>query len=86
MSIICKMFGHTRHKGWYGDGLYGDVHMSAIDGIGRAHAHITAECDRCHETYVLARFQPNSERILGHLAKHLPDDLRSALSSQEASK
>jgi len=59
MKLRCKMFGHVRYKGWWGDGLYGKVFQTGRDGTGRTHAYITAECDRCGETYVLARFHPS---------------------------
>ena len=78
-NVICNLFGHKRNSGWYGDGLYGEVTPNSIDGIGRAHAIITASCDRCGETYTLARLHLNSRVILGHLAKHCPADLTAAL-------
>jgi hypothetical protein len=56
MSIICKIFGHTRYSGWWGDGLYGKVLIGSTDGTGRTHALICEYCDRCNEEYILARF------------------------------
>jgi len=56
MSILCKMFGHKRNAGWWGDGLYGRVHGPITDGIGRTHYSVEADCDRCGERYRLARF------------------------------
>jgi hypothetical protein len=78
-NLLCLMFGHMRTSGWYGDGLYGEVAPRGTDGIGRLHGVITASCDRCGDTYVLARLHLNSTTILDHLAKHRPDDLREAL-------
>lgn len=59
MKLLCKMFGHIRYGGWWGDGLYGKVIQTGPDGTGRTHAHITGQCDRCGERYVLARFHPS---------------------------
>lgn len=70
MSILCRLFGHMRRSGWYGDGLYGNVRLTGADGTGRMHAHIDAACDRCGRTYVLGRFHPNSPAILSTLIKH----------------
>jgi hypothetical protein len=83
MNILCRLFGHKRNIGWYGDGLYGDIQLWGIDGVGRAHASIVAECDRCGETYTLARLHVNSPTILNHLAKHRPEDLTAALTLPE---
>ncbi len=81
MSVLCAMFGHKRDRGWYGDGLYGDVIPCGIDNVGRAHGYISAKCDRCGETYTLARLHLNRSVILTHLAKHRPNDLRTALTA-----
>lgn len=68
MSILCSMFGHKQNKGWYGDGLYGEIVPASTDGIGRIHAFITADCDRCGKSYTLARLHLNSPTILAALA------------------
>lgn len=71
MKFLCKMFGHKRDKGWWGDGLYGEVKMVGTDGTGRRHASIYLECDRCGESYVAARFHPSfpSKAIRHHSQK-----------------
>jgi hypothetical protein len=56
MKWLCKMFGHTRRRGWWGDGLYGDVVSCGRDGIGSEHLCVRLECDRCGEKYTAARF------------------------------
>jgi len=76
--IICKLIGHHRRAGWFGDGLYGRVVLSGYDGVGLLHAYIEAECDRCGQDYTLARFHPNQKSILAHIAKWSPEDLRAA--------
>jgi hypothetical protein len=63
MKALCKMFGHKRDKGWWGDGLYGEVKMAGTDGTGRRHAAIYLECDRCGDSYVAARFHPASKAL-----------------------
>ena len=61
-AILCKLFGHTQDKGWWGDALYGNVEGGSVDGIGRKHFHITLNCDRCGERYVAARFHGSQVR------------------------
>lgn len=56
MRVLCKLFGHKRNSGWWGDGLYGTLRGPNTDGIGRAHYTVTLECDRCGERYLAARF------------------------------
>lgn len=48
MSILCKIFGHT-----FRPNRYGSVRRYAIDNIGREHATVFAECDRCDEKFDL---------------------------------
>ena len=60
MSILCKLFGHRRYSGWYGDGLYGKVKFHAIDNLGTTHYTVNGDCDRCGENYILARFHGHS--------------------------
>lgn len=55
MRLVCKMLGHVRYPGWYGDGLYGRVVYTGTDGLGHRHYAVEAECDRCEARYVLAR-------------------------------
>lgn len=61
--ILCSLFGHKRDKGWWGDGLYGRVHVGIRDGTGRGHARITGECDRCGQIYTLARFHADPDKL-----------------------
>jgi hypothetical protein len=69
MSILCRIFGHIRHAGWYGDGLYSQIHIGAIDNLGSIHFRAKNTCDRCGETYILARFH------YSQVKKHI-DDLK----------
>jgi len=55
-KLICAIFGHVRRAGWWGDALYGSVVGGYRDNIGRTHFEVEADCDRCGETYTLARF------------------------------
>jgi hypothetical protein len=54
--LLCKMIGHVRYAGWWGDALYGPVSGGYTDGIGRSHYQIRLKCDRCGERYTAARF------------------------------
>ena len=55
-KAICRLFGHHRQAGWWGDGLYGDVIGPITDGIRRTHYRVEQKCDRCGKRYTLARF------------------------------
>lgn len=55
-AMLCRIFGHKRDAGWWGDGLYGDVVAGALDGIHRQHYAVMNNCDRCGRRYVMARF------------------------------
>ena len=61
MNIICKLFGHKppvyAKKGWYSPGeQYGYIDKNiVIDGIGRRHAEVYAECARCGKDFMLVR-------------------------------
>ncbi len=60
MKLFCYLFGHQppvyARKGWYSPGQeYGKVVKDAIDGIGRRHAKVEAECARCGENFIVAR-------------------------------
>ena len=56
MKLLCKLFGHVRRAGWWGDGLYGDVSAGGRDGTGRHHYEVRLKCDRCGKNYTAARF------------------------------
>lgn len=52
MSLICKLFGHkppiySNNAG----GEYGTLQYNEIDGIGRQHASLYANCPRCGVSY-----------------------------------
>jgi hypothetical protein len=54
------MFGHQppvyARKGWYSPGEeYGRVRKCGVDGIGREHAIVEAECARCRKIFNVAR-------------------------------
>ena len=60
MNLLCKMVGHQppvyAPKGWYSPGEeYGRVVRGVVDGIGREHAHVEAQCARCGEKFTVAR-------------------------------
>lgn len=65
MKILCKLFGHTRRAGWFGDGLYGEVVGGYRDGTGRSHYTVKLDCDRCGEPYAAARFHGSQVCELG---------------------
>jgi len=59
-AFLCTLFGHKppvyAAKGWYSPGeQYGKVVLGALDGIGRQHACVEAECARCGDTFTVAR-------------------------------
>lgn len=54
MNPICRVVGHKPPR--YGnDAAYGRLILGGVDGIGRCHAHVEAECDRCGERFVVIR-------------------------------
>lgn len=58
MGLLCWMFGHQ--PPCYTEGSGGDygqsrVRREGIDGCGREHARIEAECPRCNERYQVMR-------------------------------
>ena len=55
-GLLCKMFGHMRRSGWWGDALYGKVLSGGRDDFGRTHYRVELKCDRCGEKYIAARF------------------------------
>lgn len=56
-SIVCRIFGHRMPlKGWWGDGLYGEVRANGTDGTGRSHYYVMLECPRCKHKWTTARF------------------------------
>jgi hypothetical protein len=53
MKLLCWLFGHVPAYG-YGDAPgrgYFDVHVSVVDGVGRQHATLHCECERCGTNY-----------------------------------
>lgn len=77
MALLCRLFGHRRFGGWYGDGLYGRVEGRGEDGIGEKHFAVVGDCDRCGEEYTLARFHGSGvDRAIGkprHVSPGMPD-------------
>lgn len=52
MNLICKIFGHRAEGyGKWKNEQYLEVMRGAVDGIGRHHASVHAQCDRCNEHY-----------------------------------
>jgi hypothetical protein len=68
MSLLCVLVGHKppvyAKKGWYSPGEeYADVHVGAVDGIGRVHAEVTAKCARCGAEFIVCRIHvPDVQR------------------------
>lgn len=67
MSILCSLFGHQppvyARKGWYSPGEeYGKVILGPVDGIGRKHAQVEAECARCQTKFIVARIHLPTEK------------------------
>lgn len=65
-NFWCKLFGHTWTGGWYGDLPYFKIEQRGTDGLGRVHANLYFECDRC-----------NKKVMSGHI--HLTDNTISHL-------
>lgn len=58
--MFCKLFGHKppvyAEKGWYSPGQeYMKVQLDAVDGSGRQHAVIYADCARCGKRFKVGR-------------------------------
>lgn len=51
MSILCKLGGHKSLEHVYGGAEYMRVVPFAVDGIGREHATLYAQCPRCNQEY-----------------------------------
>lgn len=51
MSILCAIFGHKPQEHVHSGAEYMRVMASGIDGIGRRHAWLYAECQRCGKEY-----------------------------------
>lgn len=60
--LCCRLFGHIRRSGWWGDALYGRVAGGYRDGTGRSHYQVWLECDRCGAKYIAARFHGSQVR------------------------
>ena len=75
--LICKLFGHkplTTEGAWGGTG-YASAWGSAIDGIGRIHLYIMANCPRCGEKYDICNVHvPNW--IVDYLSKESKNEQR----------
>lgn len=57
--LLCRLFGHIRRPGWWGDSLYGQVIPGPVDNLNTFHFEVVADCDRCGCEYTLARFHGN---------------------------
>lgn len=56
-KFMCALFGHKMpRRGWFGDGLYGEVFGGERDGTGRSHFCVRHECPRCGKNWTVARF------------------------------
>lgn len=51
MNIICLIFGHKTSGDRYDGAEYMKAEPEAVDGIGRWHATIRAECSRCEKIF-----------------------------------
>ena len=53
-KIICRLKGHVFPRDSIWGKPYLRIHSTTIDGIGRIHAYLDGECDRCGEWYHVA--------------------------------
>jgi hypothetical protein len=51
MNLICFAVGHKTVDGYEHCLPYFKISMTATDGIGRVHAWLETECERCGERY-----------------------------------
>lgn len=51
MSILCDLFGHKSLEGIYSGAEYMKLTLRGIDGTGREHASLSAQCPRCGQWY-----------------------------------
>jgi len=59
-NLLCMILGHKppvyAKKGWYSPGEeYGRLQHCGVDGVGRGHAMVVAECARCEREFIVAR-------------------------------
>lgn len=65
-KAACRVFGHRfPTRGWWGDGLYGQVTPRGVDGTGRSHFSVGLECPRCRKHWIVARF--HGSQVQAHL-------------------
>lgn len=56
MSIICRLFGHKPQEGVYNGAEYFRWNgWGTVDGIGRVHRGLDAQCARCNQWYTAGR-------------------------------
>lgn len=65
MNIICQMKGHQFPRDSEWGKPYLRINGSVIDGIGRIHAHLFAECARCGKQYHVANVHLPKEKQKG---------------------
>jgi len=55
-QFTCRIFGHAplTTSGWAGGVGYARTAWDTIDGMGTWHLHLSAECPRCGEQYLIA--------------------------------
>ncbi len=51
MSLLCLLFGHKSRENDFSGGEYMRIRNRLIDGIGREHATLHANCPRCGNQY-----------------------------------
>jgi len=54
MGILCKLRGHLFPTDSQWGKPYLKIEATSMDGIGRIHAYLTTECDRCGAEYHVA--------------------------------
>lgn len=72
-NFWCGLFGHHWVDGWYGDAPYLKIQHAGKDGIGRLHGSLHCECDRCGQSYLVARIHLNDTVILRALERDRND-------------
>ena len=65
MKILCKLFGHVPEYGYGRSKGHGYFRISGTqtDGVGRIHAALTTECERCGKRYQVGMLHLPTEEV-----------------------
>lgn len=62
MSVLCRLIGHKRQRGYYAwRPAYGRTRLFDVDGIGREHWAVVERCPRCSSDFEVACFHKQEE-------------------------